>query len=136
MIPDRHNQDLTLSLLGLDHYTINVASLQASVEFYVSVLGLTAGPRPALPFPGAWLYRGDKPIVHLVAESGKGEDGSGVIDHVAFRATDRSAYRQRIGAANIRFEERTIPDVSLRQIFLSDPDGILIELNFWNEPVA
>ncbi len=122
-----------MSLLGLDHYTINVASLQASVEFYETVLGLTTGPRPEFPFPGAWLYLGDKPIVHLVAESGKGEGGSGAIDHVAFRASDRSAYRQRIGRANIQFEERTIPAVSLSQIFLSDPDGIFIELNFWNE---
>lgn len=121
-----------MSLLGLDHYTINVASLEASVEFYVAVLGLTAGPRPELPFPGVWLYLGDKPIVHLVAESGKAEDGSGTIDHIAFRASDRSAYRQRIDRADIHFEERTIAAVSLNQIFLSDPDGILIELNFWN----
>lgn len=133
MIPGRHNRDFTLSLLGLDHYTINVASLRASVEFYEAVLGLTAGPRPEFPFPGAWLYLGDKPIVHLVAESGKAEDGSGTVDHIAFRAEDRPAYRQRIDRANIQFEERMISAVSLSQIFLSDPDGILIELNFWNE---
>ena len=30
--------------------------LERSVDFYVTLLGLTPGPRPDLGFPGAWLY--------------------------------------------------------------------------------
>ncbi len=56
--------------------------------------------------------------------------GSGMIDHVAFAATDIDAVRARIEASGLAFRERKVPSMDLRQIFVTDPSGVVIELNF------
>lgn len=120
----------------LDHYTIDAADVDASASFYVDVVGLRLGERPPFTFPGAWLYCGEKPVVHLVGERNRGEVGTGTIDHVAFRASDFDAYTRRLDEREISYRQRQVPDMPLRQIFLEDPDGVTIELNFWQEESA
>ncbi len=129
----------------LDHYSIRTADLDATRAFYVDVMGFETGPRPDFPFPGVWLYQGGIAVVHVIgidpndasglqdylgdrdaAETG----GSGMIDHVAFTATDIDAVRARIEASGLAFRERKVPAMDLRQIFVTDPSGVVIELNF------
>ncbi len=135
----------------LDHFTIVTADLDTSVAFYTDVLGLENGKRPDLGFPGAWIYAGDKAVVHLLGSDGadmmakggitggsaNGEDagpqGTGSIHHVAFRATGIDDYVSRLKAANISHKENEVPGWPLKQVFLHDPDGVTIELNFWEE---
>ncbi len=120
-------------LQTLDHYTIRARDLAASLAFYVEVLGLTDGERPPFSFPGAWLYLDGRPVVHLVGGDNAPEPHTGAIDHVAFRGQDYDGYTRRLAGQDIRFRQRKVPDRPLRQIFLTDPDGIVIELNFWDE---
>jgi len=122
-----------MSIQALDHYTINVADLDASVRFYEDVVGLKKGERPPVPIPGAWLYCGDRPVVHLVSETGRDSKGTGTMDHVAFRAIDLEVYTKRLSDGGYKFKERDIPTMDLHQVFLKDPDGVTIELNFWKE---
>ena len=117
----------------LDHFTINTTDLARSVAFYTDVLGLRNGDRPAFDFPGAWLYCGARPVVHLVGREGPAETGTGTLDHVAFRANDVQTYRERLRQRSADFTERDVPGMPLHQIFLEDPDGVTIELNFWEE---
>ena len=49
----------------LHHVNILAEDLEATVAFYVEAVGLTKGERPAFGFPGAWLYDGARPAVHL-----------------------------------------------------------------------
>ncbi len=121
-----------MTVRALDHVNIVTADLAASTAFYREVLGLAEGPRPAFPFPGAWLYCGERPVVHLMVRgtaSGGGGD-TGAIDHVAFEAEDFDGFRQRLEARGIAHETRIVPGGAMRQIFLFDPDGVRIELNF------
>ncbi len=60
-----------MTVRSLDHYTIRTADVDASVAFYVDVLGLRNGKRPAFTVPGAWLYCGDSPAVHLIGGDGR-----------------------------------------------------------------
>ena len=53
-------------LIALDHVNIKTARLDQLVAFYCGVLGLDHGRRPPFPFAGAWLYCGQRPVVHLV----------------------------------------------------------------------
>jgi catechol 2,3-dioxygenase-like lactoylglutathione lyase family enzyme len=121
----------------LEHFTVRCTDLDVTRDFYTNMLGLTVGPRPDFPFKGHWLYCGGSPVVHLVdrkeAESRHGVRGAadtGALDHVAFRGVDIEAMRATLRAANIAFRDTGVPGGRLRQIFLPDPDGVLVELNF------
>ncbi len=128
----------------LDHYSIRTADLDATRTFYVDVMGFEVGPRPNFPFPGVWLYQGGTAVVHVIGidpndSSGLQdylgdrtgtEAGSGMIDHVAFTATDIDSVRTRIQTAGLEFRERKVPSLDLTQIFVNDPSGVVIELNF------
>ncbi|MEI9996820.1 MAG: VOC family protein [Rhizomicrobium sp.] len=121
----------------LEHYTIRCADLERTRDFYRDVLGLAVGDRPAFPFKGYWLYLGGVPIVHLVdAGESAGRDGprqagdTAALDHIAFRSRDIEATRATLQSRGLRFRETGVPGGRLRQIFVNDPDGILIELNF------
>ena len=129
----------------LDHYSIRTVHLAETERFYTTVLGFEPGPRPAFNFPGVWLYQDGIAVVHVVGidpndPSGlkdylgdKGmnsEPGTGTIDHVAFVGTDVEAMRERFRAAGVPFRDRLVPSLKLEQVFLEDPNGVTIELNF------
>lgn len=122
-----------MTVKALDHYTIMTADLDQSVAFYTEILGLAEGPRPSFDAPGAWLYCDDRAIVHLVGGARGKDAGTGAIDHVAFRATGLEETRARLKERGIAFRERDVPGRPLHQVFLSDPDGVTIEINFRDE---
>ena len=69
----------------LDHVNIHTADLAGTVDFYVDVIGLEQGERPTtLARPGAWLYCGGRPLIHLNENEQSHPAGTGPIDHVAF----------------------------------------------------
>ncbi len=120
-----------MSLQALDHFTVMCADLDRSRAFYSGALGLVDGDRPAIPIPGAWMYLGNRPVVHLMAAGKNAEAGpTGAFDHLAFEASDFTGVHSRLKALDLDFQEAALPDFNLRQIFLHDPDGVKIELNF------
>jgi catechol 2,3-dioxygenase-like lactoylglutathione lyase family enzyme len=121
-----------MAVEGLDHFTINVADLERTIRFYDDVLGLKSGARPPLGFPGAWLYCGDRAVVHLVAGQPPAGEHNGAFDHIALKASDFEATRRQLDAKGIAYNSRGVPGGTRKQIFFSDPDGIKIELNFPN----
>jgi catechol 2,3-dioxygenase-like lactoylglutathione lyase family enzyme len=121
----------------LEHYTIRCQSLERTRDFYRDVLGLIDGDRPNFPFKGFWMWLGGVPIVHLVdARESTERDGPQVgvdtaaLDHIAFRGVDIEATRATLKAHDLKFRENTVPGGRIHQVFVRDPDGILIELNF------
>jgi catechol 2,3-dioxygenase-like lactoylglutathione lyase family enzyme len=124
-----------MALERLDHYTIRVQPEQLAPirQFYVEVLGLTEGARPAFSFPGHWLYVGGRPVVHLAGTAGtEGSEpaGTGRLDHVAFHATGLQAMLAHLRGRGISDEQRPVPGQELFQVFLIDPNGIKVELNY------
>jgi catechol 2,3-dioxygenase-like lactoylglutathione lyase family enzyme len=119
--------------LSLDHWNIYCKDLKATVDFYVRYVGLRDGDRPPFDFPGAWMYAGDKAILHLVSETGRTDQGSGAIDHVAINCSDIRGTIDRLKADGVTHEVRKVPARPLQQVFIHDPDGVMIELNFWHE---
>jgi catechol 2,3-dioxygenase-like lactoylglutathione lyase family enzyme len=136
--------------LTINHISIRTTDLEATRHFYADVLGLTDGPRPPFPFPGAWMYRGDpadiaNAVVHIIGidrEEPKGLDnylgsrdekklvGTGAIDHVAFFADGLSGMLDHLEARGVACRQRTVPNIGLHQVFLEDPNGVTIELNY------
>ena len=134
-----------MPLTRLDHYSIRTEHLAETEAFYTDVLGLAAGPRPNFPFPGVWLYHEGVAVVHVVGidpndpEGLKGylgdkamdsTPGTGTIDHIAFTGSDVDAIRDRFRSVGVPFRDRTVPAMNLEQVFLEDPNGVTIELNF------
>lgn len=132
-----------MPLTQLAHYSIRCSDLDASRRFYGEVLGLREGGRPPFDFPGAWLYLGDDEasfgVVHLIAgDPGSAAylgdrpaaEGTGVFDHVAFFAKDWPAQKARCAAHGIAHVERVVPGLGLFQVFVVDPSGVTVELNY------
>lgn len=125
-----------MKLGALDHFTIltTPAKLAAIESFYDVMLGFKAGPRPDFPFPGRWLYHGDKAVLHLVGtlpENGAqtGARAAECIEHVAFKAEGAASFRERLAANNIPFAEQK-REMAGYQIFVRDPAGVRVEFNF------
>ena len=125
----------------LQHFTIEPQDLERSKAFYVDVLGLEVGDRPPLDFPGYWLYSGGVATVHLmgtrkpregivVRGTEKKYDDTGRLDHIAFAATGVEGVRKQLTSKGVKFRESIVPRTGDTQIFLYDPDGVGVELNF------
>ena len=132
---------MSMSVGVLDHYNVSTRNLGDTVRFYEDVLGLTNGPRPPFDFPGAWLYSEGRPVLHLNDISPTDQPqrpDSGVIDHVAFGSRGFEAVKHHLAQKACRFGVNEVPNSSRRQIFVTDPNNVLIELNFdvANEPAA
>ena len=101
-------------------------------DFYCDVVGLTEGNRPAFERFGFWLYIADKDVLHLITpKEGDGRSPQkSSFDHVAFKTTNYQGVLKKLKALKISFEERPIPGMTAHQIFLRDPAGNRVELNF------
>jgi catechol 2,3-dioxygenase-like lactoylglutathione lyase family enzyme len=125
-----------MTIVAMNHFTVLAQDLEATREFYADVLGLTEGPRPNLGFPGAWFYIGDTPALHVVAGRPLPADPRGVLDHMAFSATDLAGTVRKLEARGVRHDLRRQPESGLWQLFCFDPNGARVELDFSaDEPV-
>jgi len=113
--------------MRIDHVTIATADLETTVSFYRDVLGLVSGPRPAFPFARAWLYADGRPIVHLKAPGAEGRSAA-ALDHIAFYTDDFSGFIARLDRLQISYRVQTLPDGSMRQCFLRNPNGVRLEI--------
>ena len=142
--------------IKLEHYNLMTKRLRETVDFYAQVLGLYEGFYPVELGPGAWLYDStDTPVVHMqeiteesyearkAMTAGRikgGKDGapreyekvygSATIDHIAFACEDIDAFRERLQTLGVPFGETGLASAAVRQMFLRDPNGIVVELNF------
>lgn len=119
-----------MSILGLDHVNIRTADLARTTAFFTEVLGLKVGWRPDFPFGGAWLYAADKDVVHLVevARPAAASKGS-ALDHFAFAIDDYEAAEAALHAHGMAFQPSVSPEGDIRQLFVTELNGVTIELN-------
>ena len=101
-------------------------------DFYCNVVGLTEGFRPSFERFGFWLYIGDQDVLHLITpKEGDGRSPQkSSFDHIAFKTANHQDVLKKLKSLNILFEEKPIPGMSAHQIFLRDPAGNRVELNF------
>lgn len=135
-----------MPLSHLEHILIQAEDIHRTRDWYVDVLGFREGPAPNFKFPVVWLYLGDRDIVHLtqggknisdnrkayLGQHSEAVHGSGVVDHVAFRCSGLRDMMERLRLRNVDFRQRMVDSEGLFQLFLIDPNGVKIELNFSN----
>jgi hypothetical protein len=74
----------------------------------------------------------NKDLYYLGTPDDARTDQSGVIDHIAFLATDPESFSQRFQKLGLSYRPRYFPEFKLFQFFLKDPNNLMIELNFFN----
>jgi catechol 2,3-dioxygenase-like lactoylglutathione lyase family enzyme len=134
-----------MPLTHIEHILIAADDIDATRDWYARVLGMTSGPHPDFGFPVHWMYLGGVDVVHigpsakmagaiqkayLGRTSQKSEQGTGAIDHIAFRATGLRQMLQHLRSEAVPFSQRRANGQALFQLFFHDPNGIKIELNF------
>jgi catechol 2,3-dioxygenase-like lactoylglutathione lyase family enzyme len=139
----------------LEHYNIRTLRFEETVRFYVQVLGMRNDRAPMAPpgFPATWIFDASgTAVVHLLPVDpadpeksyakmsqyrGRAEfldppafHGSGAIDHVAFECEGYGEFLSRLQSAQVPYAETHFPEANFRQIFVADPNGVTLELNF------
>lgn len=128
----------------LEHYLLQTDDIAKTIDWYERVLLLRRGPTPDFGFPVQWMYIGEKDVLHITHGGAKASDnrkaylgqqsqalsGTGVIDHVAFRCSGLAGMVEHLRRSGAEFKERQVNDQGLYQVFLFDPNGVKVELNF------
>jgi len=117
---------------GMNHFTITAENREATLGFYCGLLGLHEGHRPDLGFPGAWLYAEGQPqaVLHIYWDRPMPSQRTGVIDHLAFTASNLRAVKARCDAASMKYDLRQQAGSGTWQLFSFDPNGAKVELDF------
>jgi catechol 2,3-dioxygenase-like lactoylglutathione lyase family enzyme len=133
-----------MPLSHIEHFLLQTSDMEATREWYTKVLGMRVGPNPDFKFPVFWLYLGDKDVVHVteggakvsenrrkyVGQESQATHGSGAIDHIAFRATGLREMIAHLRSLKVDFKQRQVDDQGLYQLFMFDPNGVKVELNY------
>ncbi len=121
-----------MTITGMNHFTVLSSDLDKSKRFYLAILGLQEGYRPPMNSEGAWLYATDQnhSILHIMAERPMPEQVSGVIDHMAFTASDLQSVINTLKQHNMTYKLNRMKELGTWQLFFHDPDGAKIELDF------
>ena len=119
-----------MTIEGMNHFTVLSSDLERSKAFYRDILGLKEGYRPPFTFPGAWLYTEDRAILHIMAGRPMPANAAGVIDHMAFTASNLQVVVDTLKQHDIQYELHRLKGLENWQLFCYDPDGAKVELDF------
>ena len=133
-----------MPLSHIEHFLVAADDIDATRDWYARVLGMQPGPHPDFGFPVHWMYLGGVDVVHIgpsakaageiqkkyLGRTSQGSEGTGAIDHIAFRAAGLRDMLEHLKKERISFTQRRANGQALFQLFFYDPNGIKIELNF------
>ena len=128
---------------ALDHFNIITADLDGTARFYADVLGLERrnGPAPAPPTMVQWMYDdAGRAIVHLNSldcprayDRQVAPGPTGAVHHIALACSGHQEMRERLEACGIDYASNEIASIGLRQMFVHDPNDVVLELNFFGD---
>jgi catechol 2,3-dioxygenase-like lactoylglutathione lyase family enzyme len=134
-----------MPLAHIEHYLIAANDMRETRDWYCNVLGMEEGWHPDFGFPVYWLYLNGADVVHIGQNAKQATEnqktylgrtsqdtgtGTGALDHIAFRATGLDETMARLREHGVEFKERRANGQALYQLFMFDPNGIKVELNF------
>jgi catechol 2,3-dioxygenase-like lactoylglutathione lyase family enzyme len=128
---------------ALDHINIITADLNGTANFYHQMFDLERrdAPPPLTPENAQWMYDGEgRAIIHINSldcprayERDVLPGPTGSIHHVALNCAGYDEVTDRLDARALAYQVNVIEAVGLRQVFTMDPNGVLLELNFWGD---
>lgn len=125
---------------NLNHINIQTRDMAGTITFYQELLGLEPRTAPGRdPSQRQWLYDSrDMAVIHLnlfgtdntIARDVLPGGPTGAIHHVAFECDGFDDMVTRLKARGLDYGYAEIESIGLRQIFVTDPNNVLLELNF------
>ncbi len=125
---------------NLNHVNIQTTDMEGTMAFYAELLGLEARTTRRDPKVQMWLHDpSGQAVIHLnLHDSGNtylrpvepGSPHTGAIHHIAFECDGLDDAIERLNRMGLRFEQAEIPEIRLTQLFVTDPNNVLLELNF------
>jgi catechol 2,3-dioxygenase-like lactoylglutathione lyase family enzyme len=126
---------------ALDHVNVITRDLDGTARFYAELLGLQRrnAPPPLTPANAQWMYDDDgRAIVHVNSvdcprtyEREVTPGPTGALHHVALSCTGYEVMLARLQNRGLEYQLNEVAAIRLRQIFTLDPNGVLLELNFF-----
>lgn len=124
-----------LPVSRINHISLVVRDLQASISFYEHVLGFTQIRRPGSfdeSFDGAWMWRNSMAIHLIVGNPPKRSPDINVFsDHLSFQPLATVAEIEAcLQSHGVRYITQIVRegDLAVPQIFFHDPDDNMIEI--------
>ena len=119
-----------MTVIGLHHAGVHVASLERPIAFYEAVFGLYLAGRLSLgPEQLAFLEVGTCRI-ELIADGAAGRE-TGVVDHLAIEVDELDPWVPLLRERGVRLLDDApveVPALGARTLFCLGPDGERIEL--------
>ena len=109
--------------LGYGHMLLMVEDVARSTGFYVDQLGFTI--RPAKPLADGRPFTAFHQGIAIV---GGRQPGHRQLDHIAFEVNDVRALRDRLKRGQVPFQEDLHDGPYGLTIYVTDPDGVRVEL--------
>ena len=132
-----------MTVQALDHVNIITSDLDGTCAFYAGLLDLERrdAPPPLTPLTAQWLYdREGRAILHINSldcmrtyDREVMPGPTGAIHHVALRCENYDAMVARLDARSADYQVNVVEVIGLRQVFTQDPNGVLLELNFFGD---
>ena len=124
----------------LDHVNVQTLKLAETVAFYRDVTGLEQRDPPGLdPKPVQWMHGADgHALLHistvgsLLADGDGFQEGgkTGAVHHVALNCWGHDAMVKTLEGHGLTYRLNHVQVIDLKQIFVEDPNGVLLELNY------
>jgi catechol 2,3-dioxygenase-like lactoylglutathione lyase family enzyme len=123
-----------IEIESLHHVAVCVTDIDRAKQFYGGVLGLVELPRPPFDFGGAWYALGDSQQLHLIVHPPTltmrrtteidAKDG-----HLAIRVGSYQQTLDHLRRQGVECLDRPRNLTPWPQIYVTDPDGNVIEFN-------
>ena len=122
------------------HNAIRATDLEVTRNFYTRFLGMIVDERrPPMDVPGFWLRAaipGSSDLIHVFGGSfaavadGTIPTGGAAVHHLSYFCKGYETIRRGLVETGLSWRGQVVPVLGLWQIFVYDPNAILLELTF------
>ncbi|MBI9104057.1 MAG: hypothetical protein JEY99_16700 [Spirochaetales bacterium] len=114
----------------LEHINLKTKNIETLAIWYENILGLKKGYRPPFGVEGIWLYADEIPMIHLLSIPKDLKCESPRMEHFCMRAEGLGDFLTTLKKEGISYATQRVPELRILQVYISDPDGNNMHIDF------